>query len=51
MISISVGRATPDAAGKARPTVNHVIVIELCKPNNEYLQVNELLVSDHREGV
>ena len=34
MISVFVGRATPDAAGKARPTVNHVIVMNYVKPNN-----------------
>jgi len=29
-----VGRATPDAAGKARPTVNHLTVMNYVKLNN-----------------
>src|SRR3990172_5162819 len=29
-----VGRATPDAAGKARPTVNHLTVMSYVKLNN-----------------
>jgi len=30
-----VGRATPDAAGKARPTVNHLTVMNYVKLNNK----------------
>ena len=30
-----VGRAAPDAAGKARPTVNHVIVMNYVKLNKQ----------------
>jgi len=32
-VRISVGRATPDAAGKARPTVNHLTVMNYVKLN------------------
>jgi hypothetical protein len=36
--SYFVGRATPDAAGKARPTVNHLTVMIYVKLNNLVLQ-------------
>ena len=36
-----VGRATPDAAGKARPTVNHLTVMNYVKLNNQrFLRYN-----------
>src|SRR3989338_1181184 len=38
-----VGRATPDAAGKARPTVNHLTVMNYVKLNNRAFSPQSLV--------
>src|SRR3990172_4955225 len=41
-----VGRATPDAAGKARPTVNHLTVMNYVKLNSAHQIASEKFETD-----